>query len=413
MASYSHNFHNYQTMSDSSDYESTPSTIVDKSTTEPTIVQKSIGFATLSAMLFFAGILIYLAATSKLSSTPLSLSRSQQDQGTISSAISSSSSKQSFVLSSPMFLDGEELPANHTCKSRKGKEKGIGIPPPLQWKGVPEGTVELLLTMSDGTSGDSKWMVYNIPIGINQLNYENIPKEKTIELKKIQTDNNLSNLREDQITEDKKVQKEKAEKEKEKGKGKEETTEITHKEEKEKKVEKAENLVAIKNSDSTILKLDSSVDSTVKTVPNTIRTFLPYEEPCAKEKEHKEYSFHIYAFSRHITDADLSASISDKKTPQKVPSSPQSATTTSTTATASTTTASTTSSLSESSQGRGVLGKILREGSDPSSAPPAIVKIMEDSLLGEASLRTVFNADVAESVVHKVGKGVGHLTNHI
>jgi phosphatidylethanolamine-binding protein (PEBP) family uncharacterized protein len=433
---YSHNFHNYQSMSDSTDYESTPSTIVDKSPMEPTIMQKSIGFATLSAMLFFAGILIYLAATSKLSSTPLSLSR-QQDQHTISTIISSPSPHQDFILSSPMFLDGDELPATHTCKSGIGK----GIPPPLQWIGVPEGTVDLLLTMSDGTSGDSKWIVYNIPIGINQLNYENIPKEKTIDLKSISRDmdTTVTNLRGRQITEEEHTE-ETENKQETENRGNEKETEDKENTDKIRDTEEAE------GSDSNALKLDLSADKTIGTVPHMIRTFLPYEEPCAEEKEHKEYSFHIYAFSKHITDADMTAATatiaaaaatattavnaiyisattasaavaatSDQSSvPQILPHAPQTTTilTTSTsTGTTSSTTFTTTSSLSESYQGRGVLGKILREGSssDPRSTPPAIVKIMEDSLLGEASLKTVFNADVAgaENLMNRLGQGLG------
>jgi phosphatidylethanolamine-binding protein (PEBP) family uncharacterized protein len=422
-------------MSDSTDYESTPSTIVDKSPMEPTMMQKSIGFATLSAMLFFAGILIYLAATSKLSSTPLSLSR-QQDQHTISTMISLPSPQQDFILSSPMFRDGDELPATHTCKSGIGK----GIPPPLQWIGVPEGTVDLLLTMSDVTSGDSKWIVYNIPVGINQLDYENIPKEKTIHLKSISRDmdTTVTHLRGRQMTEEENTEETQNKQE-------------TEYRENEKETEDKENLDKIgdreeaEGSDSNALKLDLSADKTIGTVPHMIRTFLPYEEPCAEEKEHKEYSFHIYAFSKHITDAEITAATAtiaaaaaiattavnaiyvsattasaavaatsnQSSVPQILPHAPQTniiPTTSTSTGTTSSTTFTTTSSLSELHQGRGVLGKILRDGSsDPRTTPPAIVKIMEDSLLGEASLKTVFNADVAraENFVNGLGQGLG------
>lgn len=422
-------------MSDSTDYESTPSTIDDKSIMEPTIVQKSIGFATLSAMLFIAGILIYLAATSKLSSTPLSLSR-QQDQEAITTKILSTLFQQPFVLSSPLFLDGEELPSTHTCKS--GNEKGKGTPPPLQWKGVPEGTVELLVTMSDNISGDSKWIVYNIPIGTNQLNYENIPKENRIDSKDIPTitDTTISNLRGSQMA--KQVNAERIENTgvKEETKGEENIENIIGEEE---------------NSDLDALKLDLNADKTIGTIPSAIKTFLPYEEPCAGEKEVKEYSFRIYAFSKHITDADITDAdhitaattatatgavvvaaaaaqgttgagtsvISDLvKVPQTLPSAPRTATTSTTTSsitpTASitlSTSTGTTSSLSESNQGRGAFGKILREGSDPRSPSPAIVKVMEDSLLGEASLRTVFNADVAGNIVSRLGVGSEHQTH--
>lgn len=444
-------------MSDSTDYESTPSTIDDKSVMEPTIVQKSIGFATLSAMLFIAGILIYLAATSKLSSTPLSLSR-QKDQETRSTRLSSTSPQQDFVLSSPMFLDGEELPATHTCKS--GNEKGKGIPPPLQWRGVPDGTVELLVTMSDNISGDSKWIVYNIPIGINQLSYENIPKENSLDSKDIPTitDTPISNLRGSQLAEEDNAERMENAGNREETKGEENTVNIIEEEE---------------NSDLDALKLDLNADKTIGTIPRAIQTFLPYEEPCAGEKEVKEYSFRIYAFSKHITDADITAAattatatatslrgtiivetervaltevaaasaertitaatatgtatgtteISDMlKVPQTIPYAPQTATTSTTTTstiptagittdTTSSTTTGTASSISESNQGRGVFGKVLREGSDPRSSPPAIVKVMEDSLLGEASLRTVFNADVAGNVVCRLGVGSEHRTN--
>lgn len=47
-----------------------------------------------------------------------------------------------FQISSPAFEEGEPIPEDFSCS-------GDDVPPPLEWKGVPTGTMELLLTMLD------------------------------------------------------------------------------------------------------------------------------------------------------------------------------------------------------------------------------------------------------------------------
>jgi Raf kinase inhibitor-like YbhB/YbcL family protein len=47
-----------------------------------------------------------------------------------------------FVLRSPAFRDGEEIPSRYTCE-------GANISPPLEWSGAPEGTRSFVLVMVD------------------------------------------------------------------------------------------------------------------------------------------------------------------------------------------------------------------------------------------------------------------------
>jgi Raf kinase inhibitor-like YbhB/YbcL family protein len=64
-----------------------------------------------------------------------------------------------FTLSSPAFEEGAEIPPEFTCD-------GPGIPPPIEWSGVPEGTAELILTLLDPDAPEgvfTHWTVYGIP----------------------------------------------------------------------------------------------------------------------------------------------------------------------------------------------------------------------------------------------------------
>lgn len=47
-----------------------------------------------------------------------------------------------FVLSSPAFKDGEEIPSRYTCD-------GLNISPPLEWSGAPPETRSFAITMED------------------------------------------------------------------------------------------------------------------------------------------------------------------------------------------------------------------------------------------------------------------------
>jgi Raf kinase inhibitor-like YbhB/YbcL family protein len=47
-----------------------------------------------------------------------------------------------FDISSPAFVDGAPIPPVFTCD-------GADVSPPLEWSGVPDGTVELMLTLLD------------------------------------------------------------------------------------------------------------------------------------------------------------------------------------------------------------------------------------------------------------------------
>lgn len=75
-----------------------------------------------------------------------------------------------FVLSSPVFKHGGEIPEKYTCD-------GEDIAPPIEWTGIPENTRSLVLIVEDPDAPDPKapkltwvhWMLYNIPPEVTSL----------------------------------------------------------------------------------------------------------------------------------------------------------------------------------------------------------------------------------------------------
>lgn len=69
-----------------------------------------------------------------------------------------------FVLTSPAFAEGGEIPRRYTCE-------GDDVPPPLQWSGAPEGTRSFALVVDDPDAPDPRapkmtwvhWVLYNLP----------------------------------------------------------------------------------------------------------------------------------------------------------------------------------------------------------------------------------------------------------
>lgn len=69
-----------------------------------------------------------------------------------------------FVLASPAFADGGEIPRRHTCD-------GLNVSPPLNWSGAPAGTVSFVLILDDPDPPApmnprmswTHWLVYNLP----------------------------------------------------------------------------------------------------------------------------------------------------------------------------------------------------------------------------------------------------------
>ncbi|MFC2968262.1 YbhB/YbcL family Raf kinase inhibitor-like protein [Acidimangrovimonas pyrenivorans] len=62
-------------------------------------------------------------------------------------------------LTSPAFAPMQPIPREHTCE-------GANLSPPLNWSGVPEGTVSLLLTCDDPDAPRGvfhHWAACNIP----------------------------------------------------------------------------------------------------------------------------------------------------------------------------------------------------------------------------------------------------------
>lgn len=70
-----------------------------------------------------------------------------------------------FVLSSPAFPPGGEIPAAYTCVGRD-------VSPPLQWSGAPPGTRSFVLAVVDPDAPSGlfhHWAVYDIPAGRHGL----------------------------------------------------------------------------------------------------------------------------------------------------------------------------------------------------------------------------------------------------
>jgi phosphatidylethanolamine-binding protein (PEBP) family uncharacterized protein len=65
-----------------------------------------------------------------------------------------------FRITSPAFADGDTLPVRYTCDGEGG-----GVSPPLEWAGVPAGTVELALLVTTLSVDGLKWnwVRYGIP----------------------------------------------------------------------------------------------------------------------------------------------------------------------------------------------------------------------------------------------------------
>jgi Raf kinase inhibitor-like YbhB/YbcL family protein len=78
--------------------------------------------------------------------------------------------KMTFTVTSPVFADGDSIPAKFTCE-------GEDLSPPLHWEGVPENTQSLVLIVDDPDAPDPKaprmtwvhWVLYNMPPGTTGL----------------------------------------------------------------------------------------------------------------------------------------------------------------------------------------------------------------------------------------------------
>ncbi len=80
-----------------------------------------------------------------------------------------------FQLQSPAFKHEGNIPVKHTCD-------GPDLSPPLQWKGVPQGTQSLVLICDDPDAPLGTWVhwvMYNIPPTRNALP-EGVPPESTV-----------------------------------------------------------------------------------------------------------------------------------------------------------------------------------------------------------------------------------------
>src|SRR5690242_10511521 len=76
-----------------------------------------------------------------------------------------------FVLSSPAFAEGDEIPARYTCK-------GGNFSPPLTISGVPAGTAKLALVMHDpdAPNGDFlHWTLWRLNPDLREIPENTVP----------------------------------------------------------------------------------------------------------------------------------------------------------------------------------------------------------------------------------------------
>ena len=83
------------------------------------------------------------------------------------------SAKPKLKLTSPAFVAGEMIPDGFTCD-------GANASPPLRWKGVPKGAVELAITLEDPDAPGgtfTHWVAWGIDPSAGSLPEEVLPAE--------------------------------------------------------------------------------------------------------------------------------------------------------------------------------------------------------------------------------------------
>jgi len=79
------------------------------------------------------------------------------------------SSVAAISLTSTAFVPGGSIPLEHTCD-------GAGVSPPLAWGSVPEGTVELALTVTDpDANGFVHWVLAGLEPTVQALAINGVP----------------------------------------------------------------------------------------------------------------------------------------------------------------------------------------------------------------------------------------------
>lgn len=103
---------------------------------------------------------------------------------TLAAALLSMSAKADFTLTSPLFEDGAQLPADLSCT----RDGGDGLSPPLSWADVPAGTRSFALiehhyprgTVEGVDAPSYYWLLWNIPAettSISRGNRESVGNE--------------------------------------------------------------------------------------------------------------------------------------------------------------------------------------------------------------------------------------------
>lgn len=69
------------------------------------------------------------------------------------------------TITSTAFDDGDPIPERYSCE-------GENVPPPLEWRGVPEGAAELAVVIEDPDAPDGifvHWLVVGVDAGVTAL----------------------------------------------------------------------------------------------------------------------------------------------------------------------------------------------------------------------------------------------------
>jgi Raf kinase inhibitor-like YbhB/YbcL family protein len=77
-----------------------------------------------------------------------------------------------FTLTSPAFMEGEMIPAQHVCDQMQNDP---GLSPQLDWTGVPTGTLAFAVVMKDLTIDFNHWVIWDIPASATGLD-EGVPE---------------------------------------------------------------------------------------------------------------------------------------------------------------------------------------------------------------------------------------------
>ncbi|HTX60900.1 MAG TPA: YbhB/YbcL family Raf kinase inhibitor-like protein [Methanobacterium sp.] len=76
-------------------------------------------------------------------------------------------------ITSPVFNEGEPIPARYSCNN-------VNVSPPLEFKDIPENTVSIAVILEDPDAPGglfTHWIIFNLPADTNGLSEHIMPRE--------------------------------------------------------------------------------------------------------------------------------------------------------------------------------------------------------------------------------------------